>query len=202
MLILTNPDNPTGGIYTKDQLLALHGMVPHPSGASGGGIDLRFIITQHIPPRHQRQLQRRCGISFLRQHRAGKKSDYLHPGMYFVQGLRRLGLPRGMVYSLNTVFRAAFNNLSPPGMVSNYAQWTFEQVLSDHAFVKQYIQTNQQRLTENFATATRVLEGTPTYPLLRPGKFVCVARSVGVPEKRTGMPSTSVDDLYKTGRRM
>ena len=198
MLILTNPDNPTGGIYTKDQLLAftewclahqVHLVVNEIYGLS-------LLNTSHpdIKDNYNGDVAFHSFANIVQE----KKSDYLHLWYALSKDFGASGFRVGMVYSLNTVFRAAFNNLSPPGMVSNYAQWTFEQVLSDHAFVKQYIQTNQQRLTENFATATRVLKelNVPFAPS-RGSLFVWLDLSEFLKENTQDAEHELWMDLYK-----
>lgn len=42
-------------------------------------------------------------------------------------------------------------------MVSNYTQWTFQEVLSDHDFMADYIRKNQAALTESYVLVVKYL---------------------------------------------
>ena len=157
ILIITNPDNPTGGMYSREQLTAyadwclshnihlivneIYGLslidTAHPELMTDYTTDVRFYSFANI-------IQE-------------KKSDFLHQWYALSKDFGVSGFRVGLVYSLNKTFLTAYNNLNGPTMVSNYTQWIFEKALNDHAFVEAYIKANQQLLTENYVTVVRQL---------------------------------------------
>ncbi len=157
ILVITNPDNPTGGIYTQQQLLDytdwclshnIHLIVNEIYGLS-------LIDTSH-PELKSDYAEDRPFYSFANI-LLDKKSDYLHQWYGLSKDFGASGFRVGMVHSLNKTFLDAYNNLNAPSMVSNYAQWIFELALNDHEFVNDYIKTNQQLLTENYLVVIRQL---------------------------------------------
>ncbi len=166
VLIITNPDNPTGLVYTREQLLAytewclahnVHLVVNEIYGLS-------LLNTQHpdLASDYSGPTQFQSFANIIQE----KKSDYLHLWYALSKDFGVSGFRVGIVYSLNQTFRAAYNNLNAPSMMSNYAQWIFEKILSDHDFVESYIKANQAALTENYAlTISRLRKlGIPYSP--------------------------------------
>ena len=153
MLILTSPDNPTGVIYSREQLSAYadwciaHGIHLVVNEIYG----LSLLDTSHPDLKDDYPDQREF-FSFANII-GEKKSDYLHWWYSLSKDFGVSGFRVGIMYSQNAALRKAFNNLNAPSMVSNYAQWTFEKVLADHDFVASYIKANQRALTENYALA-------------------------------------------------
>lgn len=157
ILIITSPDNPTGGLYSKDKLNELanwcidkniHMIVNEIYGLS-------LINTQHpeLKEEYPETVTFYSFINVIQQ----KQSDYLHHWYALSKDFGASGFRVGMVYSLNKTFLEAYNNLNAPSMVSNYAQWIFELILNDHAFLKTYIETNQELLTNNYLAVIRQL---------------------------------------------
>ncbi len=166
MLILTNPDNPTGVVYSRDQLRAytdwciahnVHLVVNEIYGLS-------LLNTQHpeLASDYSGPTEFQSFANIVQE----RKSDYLHLWYALSKDFGVSGFRVGIVYSLNQVFRAAYNNLNAPSMMSNYAQWIFEKILSDHEFVEAYVRANQEALTENYAlTVSRLRKlGIPYSP--------------------------------------
>jgi len=166
MLIITNPDNPTGGIYSREQLTAyadwcmahnIHLIVNEIYGLSlidTTHPDLKSDYTADVP-----------FFSFANIMQE-KKSDFCHMWYALSKDFGVSGFRVGLVYSLNKAFLAAYNNLNGPTMVSNYTQWIFEKTLNDQQFVETYVKSNQQLLTENYVTVVRQLRalGVPYAP--------------------------------------
>ncbi len=158
ILVITNPDNPTGGIYSKDQLTQytdwclennIHLIVNEIYGLS-------LIDTQH--PELRNDYQQDVPFYSFANIMQERKSDYLHHWYALSKDFGASGFRVGFVYSLNKSFIQAYQNLNAPSMVSNHTQWIFEQVLKDHAFVEKYIKTNQQLLTGNYVTVIQTLK--------------------------------------------
>lgn len=158
ILVITNPDNPTGGMYSESKLNEfanwcishnIHMIVNEIYGLS-------LINTQHpeLKDDYPTPVTFYSFANIMQQ----KQSEYLHHWYALSKDFGASGFRVGMVYSLNKTFIEAYNNLNAPSMVSNYTQWMFELVLSDDAFVEKYIHTNQQLLTENYLVVVRQLK--------------------------------------------
>lgn len=158
VLVLTTPDNPTGGIYTKKQLHriadyciknGIHLVVNEIYGLS--------IINTNHPSIKEDYPKQRTFTSFA-QVMAKKKSPYLHLWYALSKDLGISGFRVGTVYSQNEAFIKAYDNLNAPHLVSNHTQWLLAEILSDHAFMEKYIVHNQQLLTESYALVVKYLK--------------------------------------------
>ncbi len=157
MLVITNPDNPTGGVYPKEKLESIaqwcidrkiHLIVNEIYGLS-------LIQTDHSELKEDYPTDIPF-VSFA-QIMKKKKSDYLHLWYALSKDMGASGFRVGMVYSQNQDFIEAFNNINPPHMVSNYTQWIFQLILSDLDFMKNYIQKNQELLTLSYLIVVKTL---------------------------------------------
>jgi len=198
MLVITNPDNPTGGIYTKQQLEQftdwclnrnIHLIVNEIYGLS-------LINTNHsdIKDDYTDSVEFYSFANIMKE----RKSDYLHHWYALSKDFGASGFRVGVVHSMNQDFLAAYNNLNGPSMVSNYTQWIFEQALSDDAFVENYITTNRKLLTENYATAVRTFKkiNIPYVPA-RGSLFVWLDLSEFLDENTQEAESKFWLELYK-----
>ncbi len=198
MLILTNPDNPTGGIYSREQLAtfadwcishSVHLIVNEIYGLS-------LLDTEH-PQLQADYSGERPFYSFVNVIQE-KKSDYLHWWYALSKDFGASGFRVGVAYSLNENYRKAFNNLNATSMMSNYTQWTFEKVLGDHDFVKSYIEANQRALTENYVLAISTLRklGIPYSPA-RGSLFAWLDMAEFMSENTPDAEKALWMDLYK-----
>ncbi len=166
LLVLTSPDNPTGGIFSKKRLEAMadwcinkevHLIVNEIYGLS-------LIDTTHpdIAEDYTRPVEFYSFANIMKE----KNSDYLHLWYALSKDWGASGFRVGVVHSLNEAFLEAFNNLNAPHMVSNHTQWMFKQVLGDADFVEKYIAHNQKAMTESYALVIRYLKkwGVPYVP--------------------------------------
>ena len=166
LLVLTNPDNPTGGVYTSTQLEAIsdwcierkiHLIVNEIYALS-------IIRTDHpsIAGDYSNHRKFSSFIPVIRQ----KNSAYLHQWYALSKDLGISGMRVGVVYSLNETFLTAFNNLNLPHMVSNHTQWLMENVLEDEQFMQSYLDEQQQMLTGSYIVAINTLKklGIPYVP--------------------------------------
>ena len=128
MLIITNPDNPTGGIYSKEQLSSYADWcLAHNTHLAVNEIyGLSLLDTTH--PQLRADYQGDTKFYSFANMILERKSDYLHLWYALSKDFGVSGFRVGLVYSLNQTFRTAYNNLNPPSMVSNYAQCTFSKV--------------------------------------------------------------------------
>lgn len=157
VLVLTNPDNPTGGIYSLEPLLKItdwcieneiHLVVNEIYGLS-------LIDTSH--PLLEKDYQKEIDFISFAQIMQDRQSDYLHLWYSISKDIGSSGFRVGLVYSFNKQFLKAYENLNAPHMISNYTQWVFQMVLSDHAFMENYIKKNQEALTASYAIVVKHL---------------------------------------------
>lgn len=155
VLVLTNPDNPTGGLFTRAQLeeitdwcLAkkIHLVVNEIYGLS-------IIDTKN--PAIKDDFKEHYSFSSFAKIMQERQSDYLHWWYSFSKDFGVSGFRIGVVHSLNETLMKAYGNINLACMVSNFTQWLFQLLLEDNVFVKEYIETNQKRLTENYITAVQ-----------------------------------------------
>ena len=167
MLVLTQPDNPTGAIYSAEQLEAfadwciaheVHLCVNELYALSQiDTADARLAGDYPTAPTPY--------TSFLRVLEA-RRSPYLHWWYSVSKDFGLSGLRCGAMYTRNEQLVQAFGNLGAPHTVSNHTQWLLTRVLSDADWVGAFAKTNQARLTDAYASAIEVLRaaGVPYVP--------------------------------------
>ncbi len=166
ILILTNPDNPTGGVYSHQQLVrftdwcvdqGIHLVVNEIYGLS-------LIDTQH--PVIREDYTEDVVFSSFANIMQAKQSDLLHLWYAFSKDLGISGLRVGLVYSQNESFIKAYGNVNLSHTASNYTQWVLQLLLSDTDFMSSYVANNRARLTESYAIVIRHLKelGIPYVP--------------------------------------
>lgn len=160
MLVLTSPDNPTGGIYEFEKLNKIaKWCIEHQIHLVVNEIyGLSLIDTKHseIITDYKKDIPFQSFAQIMQEY----QSDYLHYWYSLSKDFGVSGFRVGIVYSLNQEFLAAFENMNAPHMVSNYTQWIFQEVLKDHAFIENYISKNQKALTESYTIAVKHLRST------------------------------------------
>ncbi len=166
ILVLTNPDNPTGGLYPYEHLMQITDwcLANEVHLVLNEIYALSLIDTSHpdIRSDYPNKVDFVSFAGIMEQ----KKSDYLHLWYSFSKDFGISGLRVGFVYSFNELFIRAYNNLNYSHLVSNHTQWVLEKVLEDEHFLKSYISTNQKLLTEAYATVIPTLKnaGIPYVP--------------------------------------
>ena len=158
LLLLTNPDNPTGMIYSeKDILLIANWCVHNKIHLIVNELyALSTINTKHseLKDAYPKSIKSRSFAHVINE----MNSDYLHMIYGFSKDFGISGMRVGIVYSKNEEFLRAYTNLAAPHMVSNLTQWVLQEVLSDKKFIKQYIKTNKENLTLSYLTVTKTLD--------------------------------------------
>ena len=87
-----------------------------------------------------------------------KNSDYLHLWYAFSKDFGVSGFRFGLVYSQNTDFIRAYQNLNLSHTVSNVTQWILQGILEDQAFLEAYLADNRCLLTESYAVVVQILK--------------------------------------------
>lgn len=158
LLVLTTPDNPTGCLYTQEQLEKIsdwcikkkvHLLVNELYGLS-------MIHTNH--PDIKDDYKEEMAFTSFAQIMKRKKSGYLHMSYGLSKDLGISGFRMGVIHSFNESFLKAYANLNAPHLVSNLTQWALTDVLSDQDFMSHYIIKNQARLTTNYALVIKYLK--------------------------------------------
>lgn len=150
ILVITNPDNPTGGMYELEKLRKIADWcVDHQIHMIVNEIyGLSLIDTKHpqLIDDYEKHMSFQSFATIMQE----QQNDFLHLWYALSKDFGASGFRVGLVYSQNKTFLEAYHNLNAPSMVSNYTQWIFELILADHAFLQAYIQSNQQLLTESY----------------------------------------------------
>ncbi|TFV94543.1 aminotransferase class I/II-fold pyridoxal phosphate-dependent enzyme [Algoriphagus kandeliae] len=158
MLILTQPDNPTGRIYSESLLRKIadwciqnqiHLIVNEIYGLSQLDIqnpNLKAFYPQASP-----------FVSF------GKiMSEYQSPFLHFWYSFSKdfgiSGFRIGLLHSHNEDLIQAYRNAGLGHSISNYTQWVIQEVLLDHGFLKTFFESFQQKLTESYLIVTQTLK--------------------------------------------
>ena len=198
ILIITNPDNPTGGLYSKSKLAEFSDWcIAHKIHLIVNEIyGLSLINTQHLELQedYNDHVDFHSFITIMKE----KQSEYLHHWYALSKDFGASGFRVGMVYSLNKIFLEAYNNLNAPSMVSNFTQWVFELVLNDHLFVEKYIEANQRLLTENYLAVIRQLrELAIPYAPAQGSPFVWLDLSEFLEKNEQSVETEFWEELYQ-----
>jgi aspartate/methionine/tyrosine aminotransferase len=166
MLILTSPDNPTGGIYSESQLETIadwceanevHLIVNEIYGLSRIDLSHTEIQEDYSEP-----------VNFVSFGRimARRKSPYLHLWYAFSKDLGISGFRIGMTHTYNMEFLAGYRNVGLSHAISNHTQWVMQEVLKDREFMFSYIKDSQKALTHAYVTVVKKLKslGIPYNP--------------------------------------
>ena len=157
MLVITSPDNPTGGMYDADELNSLAGWcIYHHIHLIVNEIYALSLINTDHPSIADDYAEKKEFTSFA-QIMNSRKSDYLHLWYALSKDLGVSGFRVGLLHTHNASLIKAYDNYNIPHLVSNVSQWIFEEVLSDHQFMAEYIKKNQKTLTESYAEVIKTL---------------------------------------------
>lgn len=153
MLLLTQPDNPTGLIYSKNQLEQIADWcIQHKVHLVVNEIYGLSLINS--PGNSSNSLSFYSFAKIMQAY----QSDFLHHWYAFSKDFGISGFRVGVVHSYNETFLSGYKNLSLPRMVSNHTQWLLGEILKDEAFIQQYIKENQGLLSESYAMITGYLD--------------------------------------------
>lgn len=161
MLLLTSPDNPSGSVYDKDQLLSIA------QWCIQNKIHLIVNEIYALSPinddNHQKNTTPFYSFAVTMQ---TLKSDCLH----LIYGLSKdfgiSGMRFGIIHSLNENLLKAASSVNIPHMVSNITQWLVGEMFKDKDFISDYLVKNEHKLTESYITVISTLErlGIPYVP--------------------------------------
>jgi len=157
MLLLTQPNNPTGQVYTSEQLTAITDwcLARNIHLVVNEIYALSLIDWEH---KDLASLQARMPRfeSYLGELER-RQSPYLHWWYSFSKDFGISGMRLGLFYTNSEPLLKAWGNYGSTSMASNHSQWLLMKVLEDHAWVRSYVTANQARLTESFARVITTL---------------------------------------------
>jgi len=166
LLILTSPDNPTGGIYSVERLnrIADWCIAHHVHLIVNEIYGLSIIDTAH--PDISDDYVSKVEFSSFGQVMKARQSEYLHLWYSLSKDLGISGFRVGILWTLNKRALEAYENLNLTHSLSNYTQWVLSRVLTEDEFIHDFITRNQQRLTDSYALAARSFRamGVPYVP--------------------------------------
>jgi len=158
IFLITSPDNPTGCVYSEDQLNTLADWCMtndvHMIVNEIYGLSLIDIDNDTIKNDYKEKTEFASFANVMRK----KDSPYLHLWYAFSKDFAMSGLRLGLVHSLNESFIKAFENVNIPHMVSNYTQWMVGEMLKDDEFTKAYIDENKRRLNKSYLLVVKFLK--------------------------------------------
>lgn len=159
VLLLTSPDNPTGLIYSKEQLHTyaswcieknIHLVVNEIYGCS-----LLNVEDDRIKNDYKHNTFPYYSFTRVME---DLNSDYLHWIYALSKDFCMSGMRVGVIHSLNESVMKACGNVNIPHMVSNITQWIIEEIFNDEKFTINFLKENQLALTESYCKMTMFLK--------------------------------------------
>ncbi len=153
MLVITNPDNPTGIIYNMDLLVDIAGWCIskriHLVVNEIYGLSIRSDVSSGGDE---------ATFSSFGKYISESRSPYLHLWYALSKDFGISGFRMGILYSENNALLKAYGNVNLGNMVSNHTQWLMHEVFSDRGFIEKFIDENQKNLTRAYSIVTTRLE--------------------------------------------
>jgi len=158
ILLLTQPNNPTGQVYTKAQIAEFFQWCEarkiHLVSNEIYALSLLDQTHETIAPDYPEPKHFNSVLRLLEE----KQSPYFHWWYAISKDFGLSGLRLGMAYTHNEDLLRAWGNYGATSMTSNHTQWMLAEIFRDTAWTKQFVATNQLRLTESYATVIRTLK--------------------------------------------
>jgi 1-aminocyclopropane-1-carboxylate synthase len=156
-LILTQPDNPMGHVYTKNELEEatnwciqnkVHLIVNEIYALSQ--FDHRIIPgTNHWPNQSFHSF-----VPFINRF----QSDFLHLWYSLSKDFCSSGYRVGFIYSANQALIEAYSHWNGPSMVSNITQWIFTNIFHDQVFLENYRSELKKSISKSCKAMMDVLD--------------------------------------------
>lgn len=156
LLILTQPNNPTGQVYTEDQIFAavswceerkIHCVVNEIYALS--------LIDQGDPELAEDYPGRQWFVSCLPQLEV-RQSDYFHWWYSFSKDFGISGFRIGALYTKNKALIQAWANSGAPSITSNYSQWLLTELLRQDEWVMNWMR-HDRAISGSYATVVATL---------------------------------------------
>lgn len=154
MLVLTQPDNPTGAIYSADQLEEFADWcIAHEVHLIVNEI---YALSQFT--RENNDVRNKSTYTSFLPLLQSRDSEHLHWWYSFSKDFGISGFRVGLLYSRNAEFRSAYTNYNAPHQVSNLTQYLLGELLNDDGWVSEYQRRNREVLTEAYRAVALTLD--------------------------------------------
>lgn len=138
-LLIVNPGNPTGAIYSDEQLLiAVNWTIKHGMHLI---VDEIYALSVYNSPTHFKSI-----VTLLE----GNLGNYVHVLWGLSKDFGASGLRVGVLYSKNEQLLKAFTSINMAFQVSNLVQQMTAHILSDMPFIDQYLAINKKKLKHSY----------------------------------------------------
>jgi len=165
ILLLTQPNNPTGQVFSAEQLerfadwcieRRIHLVVNE--------IYLFSRFDQSHPVLREllfgdEEIEFQSFLPILDRY----QSPFLHWWYAISKDFGLSGLRLGFAYTCNEDLLKAWGNYGAPSMASNHTQWMLAEAFGDTEWTTDFVSRSQASLTESYATVIQALEGKVRY---------------------------------------
>ena len=154
MLVLTQPDNPTGAIYSADQLKTFADWcIDHEVHLVVNEI---YALSQFS--REAEGVRNHAPYASFLPLLERRDNPYLHWWYSFSKDFGLSGFRAGVLYTRNAELRTAYRNYNGPHQISNLTQWMLTELLTDDGWVTEFQAANQRLLTQAYLIVTETLD--------------------------------------------
>lgn len=157
MLLLTQPNNPTGQVYSPTQLRDFSDWCDARKIHLAVNEIYALSVFDRQHPALKDDYDGQASFTSVLPLLEEKKSPYLHWWYAVSKDFGLSGLRLGLAYSYNEDYLDAWGNYGSGAMASNHTQWMLATVLGDHDWVRRYAATNRERLTTAYVSVVRML---------------------------------------------
>jgi 1-aminocyclopropane-1-carboxylate synthase len=146
-IIITNPNNPLGKIYTKNELLIFINYCNMKS--------IHLIVDEiYALSVFDNDVNNDDKFQSVTTILENKLNDNVHVIWGLSKDFGVSGLRAGFLYTQNKLLLASLSNFNMAFEVSNIVQEIYEDILSDHTFIKDYLALNSKLIQESFVLLT------------------------------------------------
>jgi 1-aminocyclopropane-1-carboxylate synthase len=146
-IIITNPNNPLGKIYTKNELLIFINYCNMKS--------IHLIVDEiYALSVFDNDVNNDDKFQSVTTILENKLNDNVHVIWGLSKDFGVSGLRAGFLYTQNKLLLASLSNFNMAFEVSNIVQEIYEDILSDHAFIKDYLALNSKLIQESYVLLT------------------------------------------------
>ena len=146
-IIITNPNNPLGKIYTKNELLIFINYCNMKS--------IHLIVDEiYALSVFDNDVNNDDKFQSVTTILENKLNDNVHVIWGLSKDFGVSGLRAGFLYTQNKLLLASLSNFNMAFEVSNIVQEIYEDILSDHTFIKDYLALNSKLIQESYVLLT------------------------------------------------
>ena len=179
MLVLTQPDNPTGAVYSAEQLATVADWCVER--------EIHLVVNEIYAlsqfSRDESKLANHSPFTSFLPLLEERNNPYLHWWYSFSKDFGISGLRVGLLYSRNKELLSAYTNFNAPQQVSNITQWLLSELVREDEWITTFQRRNRKLLTKAYLTVTDALDELQVpYIAARGSLFVWANFSQYIPE--------------------